>query len=143
MAVLCALGAAGAGVAFASCGGQVGEAPADACDDVHDGSIRDVRAEPPGPPWWADVFDAAAYVGFDPPVPGEYPPNGAACVRSGCFVEGTCDIQSGWCCSGRLQRGQCVCGAEAGCVPPSVCCALPGALQLQCVATPDDCPDAR
>jgi hypothetical protein len=147
VAVACTLSAAGLGVLFASCGGAVNEAaPHDACGTSPDADARphDAHAEEVGPSWWADVFDAASYLGFDPPVPGEYPPNGpGACQVSGCFIEGTCDLGTGWCCSGRMKAQQCACGPEAGCVPPSVCCALPGALQLVCVGTPDECPDAR
>lgn len=139
-----------AGLALATlvfaCAGAVRDdasAAADACDQA-DGPAHDAGEEDAGPSWWVDVFDATLYSGFDPPLLGEYPPSGSsACVYSGCFLEGTCDPQSGWCCSGKAKEGRCACGAEAGCVPPSVCCAVPGALQLQCVATPDDCPDAR
>jgi hypothetical protein len=126
-----------------ACGGSVREAaPADACADA--AAQVDVASEEAAASWWVDVFDASAYVGFDPPVVGEYPPNGSSvCLYSGCFVEGTCDPVTGWCCGGREKQAECVCGEEAGCVPPAVCCALPGALVLRCVATPDDCPDAR
>jgi hypothetical protein len=129
---------------FFACGGAVErETPADACSDAsaHE-DAADEEAAPSS--WWLGVFDdASIYSGFGSPVVGEYPPSGrSACIYSGCFVEGTCDPATGWCCSGREKEGQCVCGGEAGCVPPSVCCALPGALVLQCVATPVDCPDA-
>jgi hypothetical protein len=138
-------GAVGAALFFAGCGGAL-EEPAPALDcavPVEAGA--DVVSEDAGPgSWWIGLFDATVYSGFDPPVPGEYPASGAAaCEYSGCFPEGTCDPQSGWCCSGRATEGQCSCGVEAGCVPPAVCCAVPGALELQCVATPDECPDAR
>lgn len=127
---------------FLACGGSVQqETAADACD------IPGMKPDA------ADAADAAAeaivspgmgvYTGFDPPVPGEYPPNTkAACEYSGCYPQGTCNPQTGWCCSGELRSSQCSCGLEAGCVPPSVCCALPGALELQCVSSLQECPDA-
>lgn len=129
---------------FVACGGSVQEEVAsDACGSPHE-DVVDAAIVETGPGWWVDVFDASKYSGFDPPVPGEYPPNGpSACEYSGCFLEGTCDPQTGWCCSGDLRRAQCSCGLDAGCVPPSVCCALPGALELRCVSSPDECPDAH
>jgi hypothetical protein len=129
---------------FFACGGsvQLQVASDDACDiDLLKGDAADAadaahEAVPSGP-------GTGVYTGFDPPVPGEYPPNTkAACEYSGCYSQGTCDPQTGWCCSGELRSNQCSCGLEAGCVPPSVCCALPNTLELQCVSSQDECPDA-
>lgn len=131
-------------VALASaCGGNVSDAAPDACATAHDGGAKDVVGDEAAP-WWADVFDAATYQGFTPPIVGEYPPNGpGVCIYSGCFVNGSCDPESGWCCSGKPRKGACTCGADAGCVPPAICCAVPGELEMRCVATPDDCPGVR
>lgn len=126
----------------AACGGNVHDAP-DACATSHDGGAADVVGDEAAP-WWADVFDAAIYQGFTPPIVGEYPPNGpGVCIYSGCFVNGSCDPETGWCCSGKPRKGSCTCGGDAGCVPPAICCAVPGELEMRCVATPDDCPGAR
>lgn len=144
-ASLAVMAAVGLALLFVACGGSLEVQPGDdGCGGPMEAAAKpDVYDAGPGN-WWVGVFDATLYSGFDPPVPGEYPASGAAaCEYSGCFLEGTCDPQTGWCCSGRTDRGQCACGLEAGCVPPSVCCALPGALELQCVATPDECPDAH
>jgi hypothetical protein len=143
LAVAIALASVAVTLGFLACGGSVEtEVPAECGsprEDVVDAGIPEI-----GPGWWVDVFDASKYSGFDPPVVGEYPPSGSsACEYSGCFLQGTCDPQTGWCCSGDMRQATCSCGVEAGCVPPSVCCALPGALELQCVATPDECPDAH
>jgi hypothetical protein len=144
LAAVAAMIAVALTLVFLACGGSLqAQGPGPDCGSSGEGAV-DVVVEEAGLGWWVDVFDAARYSGFDPPVPGEYPASGAAaCEYSGCFLEGTCDPQTGWCCSGRLKQAQCACGQDAGCVPPSVCCALPGALELQCVASPDECPDAR
>ncbi len=132
-----------------ACGGSLGADAAPTCD-VPDATVDafDASEEPDvhdtAPPWWEDVFDAGAYYGYTPPIVGEYPPNGPyVCLGSGCFVGGTCDPQSGWCCSGKPREDRCMCGDDAGCVPPSICCALPGALVPVCVATPDECPEVE
>jgi hypothetical protein len=139
----CAVVSVALTLVFFACGGSVQqETAADACDlgtmkaDAADAADAAHEAAPSGP-------GMGVYTGFDPPVPGEYPPNTkAACEYSGCYTQGTCDPQTGWCCSGELRSSQCSCGLEAGCVPPSVCCALPNALELQCVSSLDECPDA-
>ena len=128
-----------------ACGGNLRATDTlDACATTHDGGdAADVVSED-APPWWYDVFDAATYTGFSPPIPGEYPPNGpGVCIHSGCFVSGVCDPETGWCCGGKTKRSGCACGDDAGCVPPAICCALPGQLQMRCVATPDQCPGLR
>jgi hypothetical protein len=145
IAVACvALGAALGFVAFgAACGGSVNDVALDACALPPDGGVKDVIADEAAP-WWADVFDASSYVGFTAPIVGEYPPNGpGVCLYSGCFINGSCDPETGWCCSGKPRKGSCTCGGDAGCVPPAICCALPGEVEMRCVATPDDCPGAR
>ena len=140
-AVAPVIAACGAFGLAASCGGTAAEAPIDACADVHADAGHDADAPEDATPWWYDVFDAAVYRGFSPPIVGEYPPNGpGVCNYSGCFVNGTCDPETGWCCSGKPRAGTCVCGEDAGCVPPAVCCAVPGELVMRCVATPDECP---
>jgi hypothetical protein len=139
----CAMAAVALTLLFFACGGSVQlQVASDACDvslvtgDAADAADALHEAAPSGP-------GMGVYTGFDPPVPGEYPPNTkAACEYSGCYPQGTCDPQTGWCCSGNLRSDQCSCGLEAGCVPPSVCCALPNALELQCVSSLDECPDA-
>lgn len=96
--------------------------------DGLDAGLDVVDAYPDGP-----IFD-----GYAAPVPGEYPPNGdQPCFWSGCAGQGACDLETGWCCGGSWKEQQCRCGASLGCLLPEVCCALPGALEFQCVA---DCP---
>lgn len=133
--------------AMQACGGNTETPEAlDACAPSFDAAIEriDDAASEDAAPWWLDVYDAATYQGFSAPIPGEYPPNGpGVCLYSGCFPGGSCDPETGWCCGGKAKQGACVCGADAGCVPPQVCCAVPGELSMRCVATPDLCPGIR
>jgi hypothetical protein len=88
------------------------------------------------------IWDAAPFDGYDPPFPGEYPPKNpnVPCTWSGCGPCSPCDDYTGWCCGGNFGKGVCVCGDGPGCVPPAMCCALPGALKPTCVPTATDCP---
>lgn len=73
----------------------------------------------------------------DAPVPGMFPSEGASCVVP-CFGHAWCDLESGWCCAGELRAGYCGCGEGRGCIPPFVCCNIPGEVIRQCTPI-DDC----
>ena len=102
-------------------------------------------------PWWSN-FDAQ-YDPAHPPLPGTFPPSdnqlcGAFVDGSG-YVNGCIDARypraascvrpTGWCCSGKITTGKCMCGWTLGCVGPQVCCAKPGDTVPRCEADTNAC----
>ncbi len=86
----------------------------------------------------AGVDGPEPFEGYDPPVPGEYKPKGGPCEPCD-DVHSSCNSDTGFCCHGYWKDSACRCGAELGCQPPAVCCALPGELDYKC-APSDECP---
>lgn len=91
-------------------------------------------------------WDATPFEGYDPPVPGQYPPpSGEPCKVAGeCGAGAQCNPLSGWCCSGEFKQWEagavCACGSDLGCIPPAVCCYLAGETKPHCVVSATDCP---
>lgn len=82
--------------------------------------------------------DAGAMPEADPeaPIPNTYPAEGGSCLVSKCFGadehDAFCNTETGWCCAGMFTPSGCRCGESRGCIPPYVCCRLPGEVIREC-----------
>lgn len=106
-----------------------------------DGSDEDAAIDSA---WYFAQFDVYQYDGSNPPLIGEYPYGAAGCnIPAVCMPLATCDVFTGWCCSGVETTKGCICGSSLGCLPPQTCCYLPDVYVPACVDGPDACPGGK